>query len=199
MQNIGPVGEEAVHVCIDMQYLFAGHTAWRTLSMPTIVPNILRLVRLRPERTVFTRFVTPYMAEDAVGHWQTYYRRWSSLTTNEMDPAMLDVMAELRSFSPPARIVHKRTYSAFEAPAFSHVLEYLDCQTVICSGVETDVCVLATVLSAMDRGYRVIVVSDACTSSDLASHYVTLKYLYPRFEDQIEIGTTDELVANWSV
>ena len=38
---------------------------------------------------------------------------------------------------------------------------------MIVTGSETDVCVLATVLGAVDLGYRVIVVRDAvCSSSD---------------------------------
>ena len=37
----------------------------------------------------------------------------------------------------------------------------------IVSGSETDVCVLATVLDAVDMGYRVIIARDAvCSSSD---------------------------------
>ena len=53
-------------------------------------------------------------------------------------------------------------------------------------------------MTAMDRGYRVIVVSDACNGSNPASHEATLAHTYRRFEDQIEIGTTDEVLANWN-
>ena len=43
----------------------------------------------------------------------------------------------------------------------------LEADALIVSGSETDVCVLATVLDAVDIGYRVIVVRDAvCNSSD---------------------------------
>ena len=48
------------------------------------------------------------------------------------------------------------------------MLDEMGAATVIVSGVETDVCVLATVMSAMDRGYRVVVPSDAVHGSDAA-------------------------------
>jgi len=198
MQEVRAIGADAVHVCVDMQRLFAGETDWHTPSIPAILPNILRLTEHAPERTVFTQFTTPENAEDALGHWQAYYRRWTSVTTAVMDPAIIDVMDELKTFVPPARIANKPTYSAFESPEFCAIIDELGCSTVICTGVETDVCVLGTVMTAMDRGYRVIVVSDACHGSNPESHEATMAHTYRRFEDQIEIGTTDEVLANWN-
>ncbi|MBT4907742.1 MAG: isochorismatase family protein, partial [Rhodospirillaceae bacterium] len=109
MQEIQPIGKDAVHVCIDMQRLFAGETDWHTPSIPEILPNVIRLTQHCPERTVFTQFTTPERAEDARGHWQNYFRRWQSVTTSVMDPAIIDVIDELKVFVPPARIANKPT------------------------------------------------------------------------------------------
>ena len=197
IQSVRPISRDAVHVAVDMQHLFSGDTAWHTPSIPEIVPNILRLTRHQPSRTIFTRFVTPGYPDEAVGAWRTYYRRWTSVTTSEMDPAMLDVMAEFRPFIPPALVADKPTYSAFESAQFADLLNTMACQTLVVTGVETDVCVLATVLTAMDRGYRVVIAEDACHSSDPDAHRATMDLVYRRFEDQIEIGTTDAIIGAW--
>lgn len=44
-------------------------------------------------------------------------------------------------------------------------LQKMAVDTVVFSGSETNVCVLASVLAAVDYGYRTIVVSDALASS----------------------------------
>ena len=59
MQEIKPIGPDAVHVCIDIQRLFAEKTDWFTASIPAILPAIIRLTEHAPARTVFTRFTTP--------------------------------------------------------------------------------------------------------------------------------------------
>ena len=197
MQEIKPIGPDAVHVCIDIQRLFAEKTDWFTASIPTILPAILRLTEHAPARTIFTRFTTPETPDQALGHWRAYYERWTSVTTGIAGADIIDIVEELKAFVPPARIADKPTYSAVESPAFCAMLDEMGCSTVICSGVETDVCVLGTVMSAMDRGYRVIVPSDAVHGSNTASHEATLAHVYRRFEDQIEIGSTDEVLARW--
>jgi len=198
-QEVKAIGADAVHVCVDIQRLFAEKTDWHTASIPDILPAIVRLTEHAPQRTVFTRFTTPERPEDALGHWRAYYEHWKSVTTGVIGPDIIDLVDELERFVPPARIADKPTYSAFESPALPAMLGEMACRTVICTGVETDVCVLATVMSAMDRGYRVVVVSDAVHSSDPVAHRVTLDHIYCRFEDQIEIGTTDDIIANWKV
>lgn len=197
MQDVRPIGGDALHVVVDMQDLFAAQTVWHTPSIPAITPAILRLVAHRSERTIFTRFMTPHTADETSGAWRTYYRRWTRVTTSCMDPAVLDVMNEFRSFIPPAHVVDKTTYSAFESDTFVKLLDTMACRTVVVTGVETDVCVLATVMTGVDRGYRVIIAEDAVTSSDEDAHRATLDLVYRRFEDQIEIGTTEEIIASW--
>ena len=197
MQDVRPIGRDAVHVAVDMQDLFAAQTVWHTPSIPAVTPAIRRLVAHRSERAIFTRFMTPHTADETGGAWRTYYRRWTRVTTSQMDPALLDVMNEFRSFIPPAHVIDKTTYSAFESDTFVNLLDAMACRTLIVTGVETDVCVLATVMTGVDRGYRVIIAEDAVTSSDEDAHRATLDLVYRRFEDQIEIGTTEEIIASW--
>ncbi len=197
MQGVRPIGQDAVHVVVDMQDLFAARTVWHTPSIPAITPGILRLVAHRSDRAIFTRFMTPRTADETSGAWRTYYRRWTRVTTSRMDPALLDVMNDFRSFIPPAHVVDKTTYSAFESDAFVNLLDAMACRTLIVTGVETDVCVLATVMTGVDRGYRVIIAEDAVTSSDEDAHRAMLDLVYRRFEDQIEIGSTAEIIVSW--
>jgi nicotinamidase-related amidase len=67
----------------------------------------------------------------------------------------------------------------------------------VVTGGETDVCVLATILGAVDRGYRVIVAADAvCSSADQT--YDAMMFLYhSRFGEQIETAPTAEILDAW--
>lgn len=184
----------AALLAVDMQRLFAEDTEWRVASIPDILPNVLRLVARDPARAILTRFTTPETPSDAEGGWQPYYRRWQSVTTGSMGKAMLDVMAELAGHAPPAAIVDKPTYSAFAMPGTDRLLRGLGAETVVCCGVETDVCVLGTVIGAIDAGYRAVVAADACTSSDMASHRAALDHIFRRFEDQIVVADTADVL-----
>ena len=193
----GDLGPEAIHVCVDMQRLFAAGGPWMTPWMERVLPMVVRLVERAPERTVFTRFIPPQTAEDAPGMWRRYYEKWPNVTRARIDPGLLDLAPALQKFAPPAALFDKPVYSAFATGALHAFLQRHQVSALIVTGSETDVCVLSTVLAAIDHGYRTVIVRDAiCSSSDTSHDHLTDLY-QKRFDVQIELATADEVLAGW--
>lgn len=196
MPAIEPL-EDAVHLCIDMQRIFARGGVWETPWMERVLPTIVSLVAHQPERTVLTRFITPEEPEDRPGRWRRYFERWIRATRRHLPPGQLDLMPDLARFVPPACVIDKPAYSAFVQSGLWRFLTDRDIGTLVVSGAETDVCVLATVLDAVDLGFRVIVVEDALCSSSDAGHDALMTLYRTRFTEQIELVTANELVPLW--
>jgi len=198
MANLPTLGAHAVHVAVDVQRLFTEPPGWRVPGMALIVPRIAELTRAKPGRTLFTRFTVPRRAEEAPGNWRHFYDHWSAFTGAALPPDLVGLVDELAALADEASTIDKPTYSAFEAPAFSERLARFGADTIIFTGVETDICVLGTLLTAVDRGFRVIAVADALASSSPAAHEATLRHILPRFDQQVEIATTAAVLAAWS-
>jgi nicotinamidase-related amidase len=62
-------------------------------------------------------------------------------------------MPPLAALCPPAAVIDKTRYSGFAEPKLLAHLREREADALIISGSETDVCVLATDLSAVDLGY----------------------------------------------
>jgi len=195
--RFGAIPASAVHLCIDMQTMFTGGTEWHVPWMRRILPRVLALTRKRPDRTVFTRFVPPDNPDSIGGTWRRYYHRWPDMTRDRLDPAMVSLLPELLIFVPPAMVVDKWHYSPFAEPRLYAHLQEGGVDTLILSGAETDVCVLATVLSAVDLGYRVIVASDALCSVSDETHDALLTLYSTRFGQQIEVADVDTILGSW--
>ena len=115
-------------------------------------------------------------------------------------PRIAEALRETRGYT-----VWKTTYSIFAGKVHTPIprlclqellqgpLKHIDC-FVVC-GVETDMCVLSTVLAAVDLGYRVVIATDACGSSNEASGKLQLSHTMQRFDHQVELGTVDEICA----
>lgn len=193
--RLGPLGANALHVAIDMQRLFAETTAWHTPALAAIIPVVTAISERFAEQTLFTRFITPRTPTEAHGAWRHYFQHWRSVALDTLDPALLALVEPLSRLAPPAAVIDKTAYSAFTAPAFAAALAERRVDTLIVSGVETDVCVLATVLDAIDAGYRVIVVADAVASFSAAGHRAVLEAVLPRFDQQVETVSATELLG----
>ena len=197
MSKLGPIGPGTVHIAIDMQVLFTSPGRWTVPDIQRIMQNVQAISGQRSAETLFTRFVVPKRAEEAQGCWRGYYEHWWDYTAEHLPGGRIDLLEALRPLASPETIVDKPTHSAFEAPELEQRLAALGATTLVLTGVETDVCVLATALAAIDRGYRVIVISDAVTSSSAEGHTAALNAILPRFDRQAEIMDTATLLAEW--
>jgi nicotinamidase-related amidase len=192
-----PIEPAAVHLCLDLQRLLEPDGPWPTPWMARALEQAVRLAEPRPEQTIFTRFMPPRTPDEMPGSWRHYFEKWRRVTREFIDPSVLELVPPLRSFVPPARVVDKGRYSAFVASPLQAALKDRGVTTLIVSGAETDMCVLATVLNAVDLGYRVIVSADAICSSVDSTHDALMTLYSRRFAEQIELTDTQTILDNW--
>ncbi|MBV8895240.1 MAG: cysteine hydrolase [Acidobacteriaceae bacterium] len=192
-----PLTERSVHLCVDMQRIFSAEGPWPTPWMEKVLPVTVTLANHHPERTVFTRFIPPERPDAMPGMWQRYYTRWRAVTRERLDLQLLELMPPLAALGPPATIIDKTRYSAFAEPALLEHLRRREVDALFVSGSETDVCVLATVLDAVDIGYRVIVVRDAICSSSDEGHEMLMRLYHTRYTEQIETADAATILTQW--
>jgi nicotinamidase-related amidase len=94
-------------------------------------------------------------------------------------------------------IIDKDRYSGFFTPLLLNHLVGRGADCLIVTGSETDVCVAATVLGAVDHGFRVVLVRDAVCSSSDAGHDALLEVYHRRFSLQIETADAETILSAW--
>ena len=180
-----------------MQRIFSSEGPWATPWMERVLPVVTEIASRFPERTVFTRFITPERPEEMPGTWRGYYNKWRETTRERIDPRMLDLLPPLSNLVPPAKVIDKMRYSSFVGSGLLAHLEDRGTDGLIVTGSETDVCVLATVLDAVDLGYPVILVRDAVCSSSDAGHDALLEVYHRRYSLQIQTADAQDILRHW--
>lgn len=193
----GALGDSCLHLCVDMQRLFAPGGPWAVPWTQKVLPAIEELVASHPARTLFTRFIPAARPGEAPGTWARYYRRWAEVTLTRIDISLIELMPPLARFVPPATVLDKHVYSPWTEGRLDALLSCAKVDTLVITGGETDICVLATVLGAVDRGFRTVLVTDAVCSSADETHDALMEVYRSRFTEHIEIAMTEEVLANW--
>ncbi|WP_438753641.1 cysteine hydrolase family protein [Pararhizobium sp. O133] len=182
------------HLCVDMQRLFAEDTPWHVDWMNIVLPQVEEVAGHFPEATIFTRFIPPEHASDMNGTWRDYYTKWWMLTREHLPDGFIDLVPSLSRLVPPAKVFDKRTYSPWTEGNLDGALKSAGIETLVISGGETDVCVLAAVLGAIDLGYHVVLLSDGVCSGTDGTHDASLALLGNRFSVQLDLCTTEEFL-----
>lgn len=193
----GKLQPGSMHLCIDMQKLFGPNSPWFVPWVEQILPRIIDICAAQRDNTIFTRFIPPKRPEDAIGIWVDYYRKWEALTLAHIDPALIQLVDTLKDFVPPAAVLDKTVYSPWTEGHLQTYLVNKRIHTLVITGAETDLCVLATLLGAVDRGYRVIMVHDAICSVSDQTHDAIMSLCHQRFSEQLELVSTEELIDAW--
>ncbi len=195
--RFGPLGRSCLHLCVDMQNLFAEETPWHAPWMKRILPAVEQLARSHAAETIFTRFIPARRPEEATGTWRRYYEHWSSVTLDVLPAGMVDLMPSLAELVPPAQRFDKTTYGPWQDGRLDRHLKARGIDTLVMTGGETDVCVLAAVMGAVDLGYRTIVALDALCSGSDEMHDAIVALYRSRFDQQIEAVTTAVVLEAW--
>ncbi|WP_274627688.1 cysteine hydrolase family protein [Arvimicrobium flavum] len=193
----GPLGGNCIHLCVDMQRLFGPGGPWPVPWVEKVLPAIEELTGRHPDRTIFTRFIPAVRPGEGPGMWARYYQRWAAATLSNIDPALVELAPSLARFVPPAKVLDKRVYSPWTEGGLDALLHGSTIDALLVTGGETDVCVLATVLGAIDRGFRTVIVTDAICSSADQTHDALMELYRSRFSEQVEAVTMEEVIDGW--
>ncbi len=95
-------------------------------------------------------------------------------------------------------VIDKPGYSAFAHTGLQQILAKRGIETLILTGVTTEVCVSSTLRAAIDLGYRCITVSDACASGNPDLHKASLAIIGVEGGIFGELATTAEVVERFT-
>ncbi|MDH5417947.1 MAG: cysteine hydrolase [Nitrosopumilus sp.] len=186
-------------VVVDMQKLFLTDkkSPWMDKKLVSIIPNIEKLIKkLGEQNVIFTRFMPPKNWKDENDSWQTYYKINQKITTSILGTDALDIVDDFLPYIKNSSITsRKKSASIFMAGNFLSKIKKRSVQILIFTGIETDYCVLSSVLDAVHLGYYVIVVMDACASSKKQGQKHA-RGIFERFPEQLWIITTNDLIKH---
>jgi len=194
-QVLDPAHNSVVNRCLQYDDLAFGDT--KTVHIISVLQDDFAGPVNAAKGGNATGVIPPKQATDMPGMWQRYYTRWKAATREQLDPALLEVLPPLAKLCPPATVIDKTRYSAFVGPQLFQHLQAREADGLIVTGSETDVCVLATVLGAVDLGYRVILVRDAVCSSSDEGHDQLMKLYHQRYTEQIEVADAATILERW--
>lgn len=112
------------------------------------------------------------------------------------------LMPELREVAPDAfeaRVRRSGVVNAWDDPAFAQACRAPGRRNLVMAGVTTDVCMVPPAISALEEGFQVQVVCDACGSSNPIAEHMAWR----RMERAgVRLTSTNaivaELVCNWA-
>ena len=191
------ISSKTTLVVVDMQKLFVTEkkSPWADKKLLSIVPNIEKLIRVfGTKNVVFTRFTPPANWKSEKDSWHTYYRINENITPGRLGTEPLDIIDNFVPYISDSIVVsRKKSASVFLAGSFHSKIKKKSAKVLIFTGIETDYCVLSSVLDAIHLGYYVIVVTDACASSKKQGQKHAMG-IFSRFPEQLWVTSTDDLI-----
>ena len=176
---------------------FATSNANRPLeAAQRIIPGIQRLLGSAREAGVLVCHVgfwtfPDYMSDS--GPWLTQRRR-ATYASDKIAIADTEGAEFIKELEPRENeiVIRKHRYSAFSGTDLDMIMRAHEINTVVPTGVSTNVCVESTLRDAFEHTYYVCVPEDACASWDMDLHAATMKTVNARFGLVTDIDTVTQ-------
>lgn len=140
-------------IVIDFQNVYLPGEEWACPNTPEAVKNTCALIDSEKiGHVVFTRFAAP---QHPVGTWNRYNSENAAINA---DARLNEMIPELVPYLDKYPVYEKSTYTSMRIPELKEAARQAD--RVLLAGVVAECCVLATLMEAIDDGYRVVYLTD---------------------------------------
>lgn len=150
----------------------------------SLLPNQIRLLEAARKSGVIVMYLTDNHEpdDDEFDKWPPHavVGTWGSEVVDTLKPERYD------------KVIPKRRYSGFFGTDLDLRLRERGIETVVLTGVLTDICVMYTSADASARGYDVVIAKDATASTSEDNHNFALQHM--REVHGSILANTDEII-----
>jgi nicotinamidase-related amidase len=160
-----------------------------------VIPNIQRLLEGARQRGLFIVFTEVGSLRPDGADLPGWMRRHIAMSGAAVYPPFSDPSCRVDDSVAPRPgelILQKTTSGPLNSTKLDQTLRVLGIDTVIVTGVVTDVCVAQTAREFGDRDFNAIVVEDACASTDDTRHKAALETIAITFGF---VESTEQILA----
>lgn len=155
-----------------------------------VLPNVQKLVAFFRRHQLRILYVTVGSEMPDYSDIMPHKIPFNKAVNNRVGEREHEILDEIKPL-PGERVINKTSTGAFNSSAIDSVLRTMGIEYCLFSGVSTHMCVEGTARDAADRGYKSIMIDDACAANKEEYHnaaLVTFQRGYGR------VCTTDEVI-----
>ncbi len=188
-------GQQPALLIVDVIQAFTNPASPLGSDLDTVVDAIHRLLAVARSKNMPILFTTVGYDESAWQAADLFITKVPALKVLKLGTPEVDIDARLeRRANEP--ILLKQFASAFFGTSLSSLLTAQRCDTVIVTGCTTSGCVRASVVDALQYGYRPIVPLEAVGDRSLEAHRANLFDIGAKYGDVVELKEVLECLAN---
>jgi nicotinamidase-related amidase len=140
--------------------------------------HTLILIDHQPQMAFATRSIDPILLRNNAALVSKAARGFdvpTILTTVAAKTFSGPIFEEIRRVFPDAEIIDRTNMNTWEDPRITKVVNGIDRPRIVLAGLWTSVCIVGPALSALDQGFEVYVIADACGDVSDEAHALAMQ------------------------
>lgn len=189
------IGGKPCFIIVDVIKGFTDPSMPMGADLSTQIAAINKLLDVTHEKQLPVIFTTIVYEDITLGDSGIWFEKMEGLKTLKSGTGAVELDPRLK-YQKGDSILNKKYASAFFGTDLASRLNANKIDTVIVSGCTTSGCVRATVVDALQFGYRPIVVKDAVGDRSFASHDQSLFDMEQKYADVLHSDEVIELIKS---